>query len=93
MATASAYGKQPHVALIDALGADRIAAAVGASAKTVTNKRFEPSLPASWFDAIEKLCVDDGRPCPRAAFAWASPFDRRGDGRTRRVRSQKESAG
>jgi len=55
--------------LIEALGADAIAAAVEVSPRTVLNKgagRF----PAYWYPPILRLCTDRGIECGIDAFAF-----------------------
>lgn len=48
-------------------GREAVAACIGVSPHAVRMAERNGSLPAAWFDALEKLA---GRPLPRSAFSF-----------------------
>jgi hypothetical protein len=53
--------------ILDYIGRDRCALALGVSPARVERATRDPHLPAAWLDALEKAA---GRPLPRDAFAF-----------------------
>ena len=53
--------------IIDFVGPDRAMAALGVQRDAIRKARASGELPASWYDAMEKLA---GRPLPREAFSF-----------------------
>ena len=53
--------------IIEAIGAERLRAALDVTATRIRQARAEPTLPASWFATCEKLAR---RKLPRQAFAF-----------------------
>jgi len=55
------------VTILDAIGRERIAAAVGVDIRRVNRAAYEPQLPAVWYAA---LCDLAGYDLPRNAFTF-----------------------
>jgi hypothetical protein len=53
--------------IIDALGIENIAAAVGVDIRRVKRARYEPKIAAVWYDA---LCIMAGEDLPRDLFTF-----------------------
>lgn len=53
--------------IIDLIGADRVKAAVGVEDRRIRQARLDDTLPASWYDALERLA---GRDLPRSLFSF-----------------------
>jgi len=56
--------------IIHALGSSEIQAALGVSGHSVRQAKFKGAFPASWYDAVLRLCEGRGQPCPRDAFSF-----------------------
>lgn len=54
--------------IIDALGRAAMAARLKIHRKTVSDAYAADRMPASWFDVVEAMCVEEGITCPRSAF-------------------------
>lgn len=52
------------------LGDDAICAALGVTQHSVRGARSTGLFPASWYDALQSMCIEVGIPCPRNAFNW-----------------------
>jgi hypothetical protein len=53
--------------ILDYIGRDRCASALGVSLARVERATRDGHLPAAWLDTLERIA---GRPLPRAAFAF-----------------------
>jgi hypothetical protein len=53
--------------IIDSIGRDRVAEALGVEAGRVRRALYEPQLPASWYAV---LCDMAGQDLPRSAFTF-----------------------
>ena len=60
----------PVVQIIETLGDDAITARLGVTERAVRSAKSHRLFPALWFDQIDRMCMDAGIPCPRAAFNW-----------------------
>lgn len=62
--------KQPENvrAFFERLGRPRIWAETGIRQQELWRAAKKNEIPSSWYDAIEKLCIDDGIDCPRRFF-------------------------
>lgn len=56
--------------ITDTLGADAICAALGVTPHSIRGARTTGHFPASWYDALQSMCIEAGIPCPRNAFNW-----------------------
>lgn len=56
--------------VVQKLGIDRIASAVGVKATTVKEARRVGAFPASWFLALRSMADADGLDLPERLFSW-----------------------
>lgn len=56
--------------ITDTLGAEAICAALGVTPHSIRGARTTGQFPASWYDALQSMCIEVGIPCPRNAFNW-----------------------
>jgi hypothetical protein len=54
--------------ICDTIERKNIAEAVGVNLTAVSNAAVSGTFPASWFDAVEKLCISKEIQCPRNLF-------------------------
>lgn len=56
--------------ITNTLGTSGICEALGVTGHSVRYARTTGAFPASWFDALSKMCAAAVIPCPRDAFNW-----------------------
>lgn len=56
--------------ICDQIGRQRIASCFGVGVTTVSNAVVANKFSASWFDALEKMCIEEGILCPRDLFSF-----------------------
>lgn len=61
--------------IIEALGAEAIQSRIGVGEHMIRHAKSTGKFPSSWYDLIERMCVDAGIRCPRSAFKWKQPAD------------------
>jgi len=58
------------ISIINAIGSETVQALCGVGEFSVRAARRDNQFPSSWFDLIEKACIDAGVDCPRDLFAF-----------------------
>lgn len=59
--------------IADKIGDEAISDLCGVGVHSVRNARWRGQFPASWYDALEAVCLKKGVDCPRSAFNFKSP--------------------
>lgn len=59
--------------IINALGADTVQRICEVGEFSLRAARRDGQFPASWFDAIDRACAEQGIHCPRSLFAFKRP--------------------
>lgn len=65
--------------ILDMLGRDAIADAIGVSKPAVNKAAQKNKIPALWYARIRAMCERVGVTCPLSAFTWKSPPPFAGD--------------
>ena len=50
---------------------------LGMSDRSIEHAKYVGYFSGLWFDEVERLCIEHGIPCPRAAFNWKTPPKKR----------------
>ena len=61
--------------ILTQLGEDEVREALGVSTHSIAAAKRERRFPSNWFAVIERMCVEEGIPCPRNLFAFRSGKD------------------
>jgi hypothetical protein len=64
-----------HSHIIDQIGAETIAQALGVARNAVFNAKARKSFPASWFPVLRQLCESRQVDCPENLFNFKIPSD------------------